>query len=82
MVFAALAGCGDDGQSTAPANDSSEGGQTTTVYAPRIDPSMFVAVIDNPYHPLAVGSTWRYEGTDSEGAPEVVEITVLDETRR
>ena len=49
-------------------------------YAPELDPADFVDVVDNPYFPLAVGSTWVYEGT-SDGEAERVEIEVLDERR-
>ncbi len=50
-------------------------------YAPTIDPDDFSPDIDNPLLPLTVGARWRYEGTDGDDADEVVEITVLDETR-
>jgi hypothetical protein len=50
------------------------------VYAPVLDPADFVAVIDNPYAPFAVGRTWVYEKEGKEGL-ERVEIEVLDETR-
>ena len=49
-------------------------------YQPPIDPERFVAVVDNPYFPLAPGSTWVLEGSgDSTG--EVDTITVLDESK-
>ena len=50
------------------------------VYDPVLDPADFVATIDNPYAPFAVGRTWVYEGTTKEGV-ERVEIEVLDETK-
>jgi hypothetical protein len=50
------------------------------VYDPVLDPADFVAAIDNPYAPFAVGRTWVYEGTTKEGV-ERIEIEVLDETR-
>jgi hypothetical protein len=81
-VLAGLTGCASgDGGSTSSVDTPPAESSADTVYAPSIDPSTYVDVIDNPYFPLAVGSTWRYEGTDDEGAAEVVEITVLDETR-
>jgi hypothetical protein len=81
MVLVGLAGCSSDDSPTSPVDVAPAESSPDTVYAPRIDPAAFVEVIDNPYLPLAVGSSWRYEGTDDEGATEVVEITVLDETR-
>jgi hypothetical protein len=81
MVLVGLAGCSSDDSPTSPVDVAPAESSADTVYAPRIDPAAFVEVIDNPYLPLAVGSSWRYEGTDDEGATEVVEITVLDETR-
>jgi hypothetical protein len=81
MVLVGLAGCSSDDSPTSPVDVAPAESSPDTVYAPRIDPAAFVEVIDNPYLPLATGSSWRYEGTDDEGATEVVEITVLDETR-
>jgi hypothetical protein len=81
MVLVGLAGCSSDDSPTSPVDVAPAESSADTVYAPRIDRAAFVEVIDNPYLPLAVGSSWRYEGTDDEGATEVVEITVLDETR-
>jgi len=52
----------------------------TMPYEPRIDPNDFVAEIDNPYLPLAVGRTFVFEGA-SDGERERVEITVTDRTR-
>ena len=40
----------------------------------------FVEGIDNPYWPAVPGSRWVYEGVD-EGEVEVIEVTVLDDTR-
>jgi hypothetical protein len=45
-------------------------------YAPTIDPADFVAVIDNPYLPLAPGARWVYETTTASGTERnVVEVT-------
>lgn len=59
-----------------PVIDPGDGG----VYQPNIDPADFVDAIDNPYLPMAVGSSWVYEGT-SEGETERVEIVVTDQRR-
>ncbi len=50
-------------------------------YAPRIDPTRFVTIIDNPYLPLTPGTTFVYEGR-SDGELEHIEVTVTGETRR
>lgn len=83
-VLAILVGC-----SSTPASDGSAAGSASPLpaayasgvpYEPGIDPSAFVAVIDNPYFPLSPGMRWVYEGS-GEAAGEVDEVTVLDETR-
>src|SRR5262245_17075571 len=38
-----------------------------TAYDPRINPSNFTAVIDNPYFPLRPGTTYVYEGRTADG---------------
>ena len=85
-----MAACGSDAQTTtattttttatsstvSPVIDPGDGGD----YHPDLDPADFVAVIDNPYLPLTVGSRWVYEG-DNDGEAERVEVTVTDQTR-
>jgi hypothetical protein len=45
-------------------------------YHPNIDPASFVSPIDNPYLPLAVGTTWVYEGIkDGQSQRDVVKVT-------
>lgn len=68
-----LAACGG------PATSDDTAGATT--YAPLINPSDFVAVIDNPYMPLTPGVTRVYESQTGAGV-ERIEVTVLDETRQ
>jgi hypothetical protein len=46
-------------------------------YDPVIDPSMFVATIDNPYFPLIPGTVYR----SKEGADNTVEVTVTSEKK-
>jgi hypothetical protein len=46
-------------------------------YDPKVDPSRFVAKIDNPYFPLIPGTTFRHR----EGAENTVEVTVLSEKK-
>lgn len=91
LLCVIVIGCGDDAPLGTPATtaetsksdgaepviDPGDGGN----YKPAIDPTRFSSDIDNPFMPWTVGSEWRYEGNDGDGVEEVVEITVLDETR-
>jgi hypothetical protein len=45
-------------------------------YAPVLDPADFVAVVDNPYLPWIVGTTWTYRGGKERNV-----VTVLPETK-
>ena len=49
-------------------------------YDPEIDPADFVAAIDNPYAPFAVGRRWHYEKETDEGL-ETILVEVLDDTK-
>ena len=49
-------------------------------YEPDVDPADFVAVVDNPYFPMLVGSRWVYEG-EADGEAGRVEIVVTDESK-
>jgi hypothetical protein len=49
-------------------------------YSVEIDPADFVAVIDNPYFPLAPGTVFRLRGETEEGI-EREKITVTHDTR-
>lgn len=42
-----------------------------------LDPADFVDQITNPYWPMPTGTRWVYRETDSEGARQRVEVTVL-----
>ncbi len=91
-----LAGCGGDDADTTSATSAettaTSPDATTTApeplvdpgdggdYAPVIDPAEFVATIDNPYLPLAVGSRWVYEG-ESDGEVERIEVTVTGDRK-
>jgi hypothetical protein len=54
--------------------DPGDGGN----YSVRLDPSRFVATIDNPWLPFTPGSRWVYEAGDRERN----EVTVTGQTRR
>jgi hypothetical protein len=47
-----------------------------------LDPAEFTTAIDNPYWPMAPGSTWVYRETDRNGTEQRVEVTVTDRVRR
>ena len=49
-------------------------------YSPAIDPTNFVATIDNPYFPLVPGTTFIYEGQTANGL-EHNEFAVTHNTR-
>jgi hypothetical protein len=57
--------------------DPGDGGN----YHPKVDPADFVARVDNPYMPLAPGSTWVYEGT-VDGERQRVKVVVKPERKR
>jgi hypothetical protein len=63
LVVAALSGCGGPSSTSLP-----QGAERAN-----LDPGKFVAQIDNPYWPMAAGSTWVYR----EGNQRVV-VTVTD----
>jgi hypothetical protein len=46
-----------------------------------LEPADFVATIDNPFWPMAVGNTWVYRETDAEGTEQKVEVTVTGDTK-
>ena len=67
-----LSGCGNGGESNNAA---------ATPYTVTIDPTNFVAHINNPYLPFTPGTTLVYEGATEDGT-ERVEVTTLSETRQ
>ena len=75
IVVMSAASCGADDTSEAVI-DPGDGG----AFAPVIDATDFVDVVDNPYLPLTVGSRWAYEGA-SDGEAERIEVVVTDERR-
>ena len=71
-----IAGCGDE-ESGGATSALPQGAESASV-----DPTDFTTSIDNPYWPMSPGSRWRYVETDSEGARQRIEVTVLDRTKR
>jgi hypothetical protein len=47
-----------------------------------LDPTDFVAEIDNPYWPMSHGSKWVYREIDEEGNELRVEVTVTDRAKK
>ena len=47
-----------------------------------LDPSTFVALVDNPYWPLTPGSEWVYRETSGDGEVLRVVVTVTSETKQ
>ncbi len=47
-----------------------------------LQPSDFVARIDNPYWPMSPGSRWTYRETAGEGTVQKVVVTVTDRTKK
>ena len=76
-ALALTTGCGDD--------DGSDGGSGSSLpqgsEPVELDPADFTTEIDNPYWPMAPGSTWVYEETDAEGNVQRVEVAVTERTR-
>ncbi len=68
-----LTGCGSASEPSPPT-----GIDELTIPTPSLDPDDFVAEIDNPWLPLAVGNAWRYI---AGGGQQTTSVTVLDETR-
>lgn len=89
-VIVLLAGCGSDGSGGAvstPASVAAAGGSAPVMdpgdggnYSPQLDPTQIADVIDNPYRPLTVGSTWRYEA-ESDGEQQSIEIVVTPDRK-
>jgi hypothetical protein len=70
MLGLALVGC----TQTEAVIDPGDGGD----YSVQVDPSRFVATIDNPWLPFTPGSRWVYEA----GGGERNEVVVTGQTRR
>ncbi len=70
-----LVACGSASEPSPPS-----GVDALEIPSPSLDPADFVATIDNPWLPLAVGSEWVYRVTGEDGR-QTVTVTVLEETR-
>jgi hypothetical protein len=74
-VATILAACGS-ARTAAPVIDPGDHGH----YAPTIDPAQFVATIDNPYLPWAVGDRWTYADV-RDGQTGRIDVVVTDQRR-
>jgi hypothetical protein len=86
VILAACGGGGDNnnnngGDATANENAIVLDDNNGANYNPVIDPTRFVGSIDNPHFNLIPGRRWVYEGVDSEGVVERVEVDVTPDTR-
>jgi hypothetical protein len=87
MLAAIAAGCGssDNGSSstsTASLTSASDVAPIHGTYSPKIDPSNFVASIDNRYFPLKPGTAFHYEGVAENGkTPQTDDMFVTHQTK-
>ena len=90
MVLVAT-GCGSSGSgssttTSAGAASAKPGPSASTLapihghYSPKVDPSNFVATIDNPYWPLKPGTTYHYKGVRGT-TPQTDDETVTHRTK-
>ena len=77
VVVLVASGCGGIGQ---PAPYDSPGINGLVIPTPTPDPDDFGASIDNPWLPLAPGSTWRYGVTAGGDTVGSIEAEVLDDS--
>lgn len=77
LVVLTASGCGGIGQ---PAPYDTRGVDGLVIPTPSPDPDDFVTTIDNPWLPLAPGSTWAYDITAGDGGHVgAMDVVVLDE---
>jgi hypothetical protein len=87
-----MAACGSSGSSATPRAGSTTTTSSTAKkpsqpdwvlegkYTATIDPANFVAIVDNPYFPLPVGTTFHFEGT-ADGTPQTDDVVVTDRAK-
>ena len=82
MVSMATSCSSSGGSNTTSAPSASSLAPIHGTYSPKIDPSNFVATIDNPYFPLKPGTTFLYKGVHENGkTPQTDQMVVTDQTK-
>jgi hypothetical protein len=77
MGSVALAACGGEANgSSEPTASLPQGSEPV-----ELDPADFTTEIDNPYWPMAPGSTWVYREANTKGEEEKVVVEVTDKTK-
>jgi hypothetical protein len=79
-----LAGCGGgtgEPRPTPRPSSPSAASASAAEYRPVIDPKAFTDRITSPYFPLLPGTTWAYDGTNDDGTPQHVDVTVTRQNR-
>jgi hypothetical protein len=76
-----VSGCGNDNETNRVAEPSTPYSLPQAGETIELDPADFARTIDNPYWPMAPGTTWVYRETDAEGNEQRVEVTVTDRTK-
>jgi hypothetical protein len=72
-LVGAASGCGSSGSATTTSSTNSSTGAAPAlapihgIYSPSIDPTNFVATVDNRWFPLKPGAAFRYKGVQEDG---------------
>lgn len=75
VLALALAGCGSASPPSPP-----RGVDGLVIPTPDADPADFVGVVDNPWFPLAVGTTWEYDAAPATPGPTLTATVVAGPT--
>jgi hypothetical protein len=82
-VLLAATACGSGGAKSSGASSSTQAASSPApihgTYAPKIDPSNFVAAVDNPYFPLKPGTGYHFKGVRGT-TPQVDDAVVSGRT--
>jgi hypothetical protein len=82
-VLLAATACGSGGAKSSGASSSTQAASSPApihgTYAPKIDPSNFVAAVDNPYFPLKPGTGYHFKGVRGK-TPQVDDAVVIGRT--
>jgi hypothetical protein len=78
-VLLAATACGSGGAKSSSTQAASSPAPIHGSYAPKIDPSNFVAAVDNPYFPLEPGTGSHFKGVRGK-TPQVDDAVVISRT--